>query len=44
MTDGSGHLRGSLVVRATLGLGRAHAAPLPAESAVPYPVLHGCAA
>ncbi|OUD05114.1 LysR family transcriptional regulator [Streptomyces swartbergensis] len=33
VTDSSGELRGSLVVRATLGLGRAHVAPLLAEFA-----------
>ncbi|MGW1325336.1 LysR family transcriptional regulator [Streptomyces antibioticus] len=39
VTDGSGDLRGSLVVQATLGLGRAHVAPLLAEFAAPHPAL-----
>ncbi|MFE8015765.1 hypothetical protein ACFU3O_23850 [Streptomyces antibioticus] len=39
MTDGSGHLPGSPAVRAALGLGRAHAAPLSAEFTAPYPAL-----
>jgi DNA-binding transcriptional LysR family regulator len=39
VTDGSGELRGSLVVQATLGLGRAHVAPLLAEFAASHPQL-----
>ncbi|MFJ4840155.1 LysR family transcriptional regulator [Streptomyces sp. NPDC088746] len=37
VTDRSGVLRGSLVVQATLGLGRAHVAPLLAEFAASHP-------
>ncbi|MDQ0772205.1 DNA-binding transcriptional LysR family regulator [Streptomyces aurantiacus] len=39
VTDRSGELRGSLVVQATLGLGRAHVAPLLAEFAASHPQL-----
>lgn len=37
VTDRSGELRGSLVVQSTLGLGRAHVAPLLAEFAGAHP-------
>ncbi|MET9559365.1 LysR family transcriptional regulator [Streptomyces tauricus] len=39
VTERSGELRGSLVVQATLGLGRAHVAPLLAEFAAAHPQL-----
>ncbi|MGW5334619.1 LysR family transcriptional regulator [Streptomyces bauhiniae] len=39
VSDGSGDLRGALVVQATLGLGRAHVAPLVAEFAARHPRL-----
>ncbi|MEV1246236.1 LysR substrate-binding domain-containing protein [Nonomuraea sp. NPDC050022] len=39
VTDRSGELRGTLVVQATLGLGRAHVAPLLAEFAASHPQL-----
>ncbi|WP_225890849.1 LysR family transcriptional regulator [Streptomyces dioscori] len=39
VTERSGELRGALVVQATLGLGRAHVAPLLAEFAVAHPQL-----
>ncbi|WP_413760424.1 LysR family transcriptional regulator [Streptomyces sp. MMBL 11-3] len=39
VTDRSGELRGSLTVQATLGLGRAHVAPLLAEFAAAHPDL-----
>ncbi|MEU3792337.1 LysR substrate-binding domain-containing protein [Streptomyces fructofermentans] len=39
VTDGSRDLRGALVVQATLGLGRAHVAPLLAEFAASHPQL-----
>ncbi|WP_282083064.1 LysR family transcriptional regulator [Streptomyces tendae] len=39
VTEGSGELRGSLVVQSTLGLGRAHVAPLVAEFAAHHPHL-----
>ncbi|WP_328491961.1 LysR family transcriptional regulator [Streptomyces sp. NBC_00414] len=39
VTERSGELRGSLVVQATLGLGRAHVAPLLAEFAASHPQL-----
>ncbi|MFE6488268.1 LysR family transcriptional regulator [Streptomyces sp. NPDC057757] len=39
VTHGSGELRGSLVVQSTLGLGRAHVAPLLAEFAALHPHL-----
>ncbi|WP_432043601.1 LysR family transcriptional regulator [Streptomyces cadmiisoli] len=40
VTDRSDRLRGSLVVEATLGLGRAHIAPLLGEFAEAHPELH----
>ncbi|WP_237305039.1 LysR family transcriptional regulator [Streptomyces qaidamensis] len=40
ITDTAGGLRGSLVVEATLGLGRAHIAPLLGEFAAAHPELH----
>ncbi|MGC5561517.1 LysR family transcriptional regulator [Streptomyces sp. FR-108] len=39
VTERSGELRGALVVQATLGLGRAHVAPLLAEFAAAHPQL-----
>jgi DNA-binding transcriptional LysR family regulator len=39
VTERSGDLRGALLVRATLGLGRAHVAPLLAEFAASHPQL-----
>lgn len=39
VTEGSGELRGSLVVQATLGLGRDHVAPLIGEFAAQHPHL-----
>ncbi|MFI9377905.1 LysR substrate-binding domain-containing protein [Streptomyces parvulus] len=39
VSEGSGELRGALVVQATLGLGRAHVAPLVAEFAARHPQL-----
>ncbi|MFI8090786.1 LysR family transcriptional regulator [Streptomyces sp. NPDC086080] len=39
VTEGSGELRGSLVVQATLGLGRDHVAPLVGEFAARHPHL-----
>ncbi|WP_030226745.1 LysR family transcriptional regulator [Streptomyces sp. NRRL WC-3626] len=39
VTEGSGELRGSLVVQATLGLGRDHVAPLVAQFAARHPHL-----
>ncbi|WP_233221753.1 LysR family transcriptional regulator [Streptomyces carminius] len=40
VTDGSGALRGSVVVEATLGLGRTHIAPLLGEFTAAHPELH----
>ncbi|MGW4755024.1 LysR substrate-binding domain-containing protein [Streptomyces chartreusis] len=40
ITDRSGGLRGSLIVEATLGLGRSHIAPLLGEFAQAHPELH----
>ncbi|MEE1939791.1 LysR family transcriptional regulator [Streptomyces sp. TRM 70361] len=40
VTDGSGALRGSIVVEATLGLGRAHIAPLLGDFTAAHPGLH----
>ncbi|THC47407.1 LysR family transcriptional regulator [Streptomyces sp. A1499] len=40
VTDKSGELRGTVVVEATLGLGRAHIAPLLGEFAAAHPGLH----
>lgn len=39
VSDSSGHLRGSMVVQATLGLGRAHVGPLVGEFAADHPDL-----